>query len=234
MEKDLKKFKKSKMRVAALISGGKDSLLALHKIAKKHEIVCLVSAFPENPHSYMFHTPNLHMLDAISTCLELPLLKIPTKGIKEKEVNDLERGLRALNIDGIVIGGIESRYQKSRFEKICNTLGVELIAPLWEKNPEDLVKEVVEKFEVIFVKVSAMGLDERWLGRKFDFNALNDLKKLYNRYRIHLAGEGGEFETLVLNAPLYKKKIEIEEAKPHWFGDWGVYEIKKFKLTEKF
>ena len=76
-------------------------------------------------------------------------------------------------------------------------------------------------------------MDKSWLGRRYDSSALNDLNKLYDRYKIHLAGEGGEFETFVLDAPLYKKKIVVKDAKIHWFKDWGVYEIKKFELVEK-
>ncbi len=221
------------MRVAALISGGKDSVLALHEVINKYDVICLVCALPQNPHSYMFHTPNLHLLDAISSCLDLPILKIPTKGVKEEEVKDLEEGLKLLNIDGIVIGGIESKYQKDRFERICENLGIKLISPLWKRDPYEIAKKIVNEFEVIFVKVSAMGLDENWLGRKFDSSALNELKELYKKYKIHIAGEGGEFETLVLDAPLYKRRIKIIEATKHWFKDWGVYEIKRFELVEK-
>ncbi|MBD3312489.1 TIGR00289 family protein, partial [archaeon] len=44
------------MKVAALVSGGKDSILALHKASEKHEVACLVTAVSSNPDSYMFHT----------------------------------------------------------------------------------------------------------------------------------------------------------------------------------
>lgn len=63
------------MGLAALISGGKDSMLALHKAAENNEIACLVDVIPKNPDSYMYHTPNLHLFDAIAECLDLPLYK---------------------------------------------------------------------------------------------------------------------------------------------------------------
>lgn len=221
------------MKLAALISGGKDSMLALHKAFEEHEIACIVSVIPENPHSYMFHTFNLHLLDAISTSLNLPVFKIPTKGEEEDEVEDLKRNLEILDVDGIVIGGIESEYQKKRFEKICSALRIELIAPLWKCNVLEMMEEVVSKFETIIVSVSAMGLDERYIGRRLDKKILNELKILKEKYGLHIAGEGGEYETLVLDAPLYRKRIVIENSKKIWEGCSGYLVVKEFRLEEK-
>jgi len=221
------------MRLAALISGGKDSMLSLHKAAEKHEIVCLVGVIPENPESYMFHTPNLHLLDSIASCLQLPIYKVPLTGEEEKEVDDLANALEVLDVDGIVIGGIESEYQRSRFQKICDRLGIEMVAPIWHKDPEEIMEEVVEKFDVIIVKAAAMGMDESWLGKKIDRDVLNDLKTLNEKYGVHLAGEGGEYETLVLDAPLYKKRIVVKKTRKIWDGLSGVLEVLDFKLEDK-
>lgn len=228
------------MKLAALISGGKDSMLALHRAAKDNEIVCLVGVVPKNPDSYMYHTPNLHLLDAIAECLNLPLHKIATAGEEEKEVDDLIDGLKSLkgnlknlDVDGLVIGGLESEYQKKRFEKVCNALNIKMVAPLWHTDVLEMMKEVVNNFECIIVKVSAMGLTEDWLGRKIDSDCLNDLIKLNERYGIHLAGEGGEYETLVLDAPLYKKRIVVEEFDVKWKNYNGVFEIKRFRLEDR-
>jgi len=221
------------MKLAALVSGGKDSMLAFHKASENHEIVCNVGVIPENPHSYMFHTHNLHMLDAISSCLNLPVFKIPTKGEKENEVEDLRKNLGILDVDGIVIGGIESEYQKERFERICSALGIKLIAPLWKCDVLDMMEEVVNKFEAVIVSVSAMGLDERFIGRKIDEKVLEELKTLNKKYGLHIAGEGGEYETLVLDAPLYRKKIVIKDSKKVWEGSSGYLVIKEYRFEEK-
>jgi len=223
------------MKLAALISGGKDSILALHKAAENNTIECLIGVIPKNLDSYMYHTPNLHLLNAIAECLELPIYKIATAGKKEKEVDDLIAGLKSLNlnIDGIVIGGLESEYQKKRFEKVCKALNVKMIAPLWKSNVLNIMNEIIEKFDCIIVKVSAMGLTKEWLGRKIDKDCLDDLIKLNKKYKIHIAGEGGEYETLVLDAPLYKKRIIIESFDLVWKNYYGVFEIKSFKMVEK-
>jgi predicted ATP pyrophosphatase (TIGR00289 family) len=217
------------MRLAALVSGGKDSMLALHRASEEHRIVCLVSIIPENLDSYMFHTSNLHMLDAIAFCLQLPIYKILTSGEKEREVDDLTKALKVLKIDGIVIGGIESEYQRSRFQKVCDELNIELVAPLWHEKPEKIMSEIT-KFDVMIVKVAAMGMDESWLGKKIDRRTVEELKILNRKYGVHLAGEGGEYETLVLNAPLYTKRIVVKEKRVRWDGSSGMLDVIEFEL----
>ncbi|AEA46947.1 diphthine--ammonia ligase [Archaeoglobus veneficus] len=221
------------MRLAALVSGGKDSMLALHIAAKEHEIACLVGVIPENPESYMFHTPNLHLLDAIASCLNLPIFKVPTPGREEEEVEDLAKALQILRVDGIVIGGIESEYQRSRFAKVCEKIGIEMIAPLWHQDPRKIMEKVVKDFEVIFVRTAAMGMGEEWLGRKIDEQVLKELKELNRKYGIHLAGEGGEFETLVLDAPLYRKKIVIKSYDIIRDANSSTMIVKDYALEEK-
>ncbi len=221
------------MRLAALISGGKDSMLALHKAAEEHEIVCLVGAIPENPHSYMFHTYNLHLIDVMSRSLQIPIFKIPTVGIEEQEVEDIEKHLNVLNVDGIVTGAVESEYQWSRFDRTCWNLGLELFAPLWHQDVNKLMNEIVEDYSVIIVSASAMGLDESWLGKKIDEQLLSKLQTLNKKYGVHIAGEGGEYETLVLDAPLFRERIVIKDSRKEWKGDAGFLEITDFGLEKK-
>ncbi|MBO8181349.1 MAG: TIGR00289 family protein [Archaeoglobus sp.] len=221
------------MRVAALISGGKDSLLASYLASKSYEVVCYVAVIPANPDSYMYHTPNLGLVDAIAQSVAKPIFKVPTEGVEEKEVDDLERALKLLDVEGLVVGGIASNYQKRRFEKICNALGMELIAPLWGWDDERVITTASKLLDFIIVKVSAMGLDESWLGRKVDENAIEDLKKIKEKHRIHSAGEGGEFETLVLDAPFFRRRIEIKKSHVVSNSLSATLVIDDFELVEK-
>lgn len=221
------------MRVASLISGGKDSMLALHKASEEHEISCLVSIFSRNPDSFMFHTANISMTDIIAQCLEKPLFKIWVSGEEEKEVDELSDQLSTLNIDGIVIGGIRSEYQRKRFGRVADELGIEMIAPLWHVNEKEILSEVSQKFNAIIVKISAMGLDESFLGRRIDESLIDNLVELNRRYGLNMAGEGGEFETLVLDAPLYRRAIEITDWETKRDSMVSQLEIREFRLVEK-
>ncbi|MDI9646663.1 MAG: TIGR00289 family protein [Archaeoglobales archaeon] len=222
------------MRVAALISGGKDSILALHKIFDGNEVIFLVSAIPERADSYMFHTANIHMVEAVAECLSIPLIKIRVSGEEEKEVEEFAEGLKDLDVDALCVGAIESNYQRRRVEKICKKLGFKLIAPLWKSNPENLLQEVAKKFEAIITSVSAEGLGREFLGRKIDEKLIKELLTLKREKGIHPAGEGGEYETLVLNAPLYKKRILIKDSEIIWRGVSGELVIKNYELVQKF
>ncbi len=221
------------MRVACLISGGKDSMLALHRAREEHDVVCAVSILSRNPDSFMFHTANISMTDVIAGCLELPIFKIWVSGEEEKEVDELADQLSALKIHGMVIGGIRSEYQRKRFRKVADALGIEMMAPLWHVSEEEIMQEVAEKFNAVIVKVSAMGLDESFLGKRIDDELIERLKELNRRYGVNMAGEGGEFETLVLDAPLYRKAIEISGWEIKRESMASQLEITGYRLIEK-
>lgn len=222
------------MKLAALISGGKDSMFSIQRAKEEgHEVTHLVTIIPDNKDSYMFHSANIHLTEMISEACGIPLVTETSSGEKEKELSDLKRALSHLDVDGVIAGAIESEYQTSRVRNICDELGLELYAPLWHNEAESLVREMAERMDIRIVKVAAGGLDESWLGRCFDDKLLDDLKELNRKYRIHFAGEGGEYETLVLDAPFYEKRIELVETENVWMGDHGVLRVVKAELVEK-
>ena len=223
------------MRVAALVTGGKDSALALHRALKLgHEVKFLVTMIPQREDSWMFHFPNIHLTDLFAKAVEIPLVKAETVGIKETELEDLKNLLATLDIEGVVSGAISSRYQKERIDKVCQELNLKSVAPLWQEDPMQLLKEIVKlDFEVIVVGVYAYGFDQSWLGRKIDSTTLKNLIELSDKYQISLVGEGGEYETLVLDAPFFKKRIHVLQTERIWENHSGYLLVKEAKLVEK-
>jgi diphthine-ammonia ligase len=223
------------MRLAALVTGGKDSILALCRAQKVgHTIEVLATMIPERSDSYMFHFPNIHLTDYIAEALEIPLVKAPTSGIKEKELDDLKKLLAPLDVDGVVTGAIQSTYQKQRIDRLCDELGIESVAPLWHQDPHELMKELINlKFKVIIIGVYAYGLDQTWLGKEITSESLEKLVELNEKYQISLVGEGGEYESLVLDAPIFKKRIEIIKAEASYENNSGVLTIKEARLVDK-
>jgi diphthine-ammonia ligase len=223
------------MRVAVLATGGKDSTLALLKVLNAgHEVKCLASIIPLREDSWMFHYPNIHLVDLFAEAVDIPLVKAETSGVKEEEVEDLKRLIAGLDVDGVVSGAIASEYQESRVEKICEELKLECISPLWHKNPLDILKEIVDlKFNVIITGVCAYGFGKEWLGRRIDDAAIKDLMELNRKYSVSLVGEGGEYETLVLDAPLFKRRIKIIEAEKVWKNQTGYFSVKRAEFEGK-
>ena len=203
------------MKLGVLFSGGKDSTYAAY-IAKKYgyEIACLISIFSENPESYMFHTPSIEKTEQQAHSMRVPLIIQKTKGKKEIELKDLEKAIRKAKkdykIQGIVTGAIQSIYQASRIQKICDKLGLECFNPLWQKDEDEYLDELVKnKFKIIITGVFAYPLGKSWLGREIDSQFIKEVKELNKKYNIHIAGEGGEFETFVIDCPMFKTPLEI-------------------------
>jgi len=222
------------MKLAALISGGKDSSFAIYRALQEgHEVTDLVTIKPENADSYMFHSANIHLTELISQACGIPLTSMTSSGEKEKELDDLKKALLSVKTEGVAVGAIESEYQAQRVRRICDELGLVMYAPLWHREPESLLREMITCMDIRMVKVAAAGMDESWLGRRFDEKMIDDLKALNRKYRVHIAGEGGEYETLVLDAPYYEKKINLLETKNVWMGDHGVMKVIRAELGEK-
>ena len=226
------------MKVAVLFSGGKDSTMAYYKAVEEgHDVKYLVSLISDNPASYMFHVANIHITELSAEALGIPLLKKVTKGIKEEELEDLTSILKELKdngVEGIYSGALHSVYQKSRIDSICDELGLKSCAPLWHRDPEEYMREIIELgFEVIITSVSAEGLDEYWLGKKIDSSVLEDIIDLNKKYGMHMAFEGGEAETLVLDGPIFNKRIKIVESEVIWDRDCGYFLIKEAFLEDK-
>jgi ABC transporter with metal-binding/Fe-S-binding domain ATP-binding protein len=213
------------MKVGVLFSGGKDSTYVAY-LAKQagNEIACLINIISENKFSYMFHTPSITMTAKQAEVMGVPLLVFKTKGEKEKELSDLKdaikEAVKKYGIEGIVTGALASDYQASRISKICEELKLKCINPLWKKNQIELLEELLKnKFEVVVIGVAAYPLDEKWLGRKIDRKFILQVSELQKKYGINPAGEGGEFETFVLNCPMFSKPLRIIEKKIHKFGE---------------
>ncbi len=220
------------MKVAALFSGGKDSVFSIY-IAKQWgwDISHLVTVYPENKDSWMFHSINIHLTEKLSEAINIPLIRKQTKGKKEEELNDLKEILKDLDINGVISGAIASEYQRTRIEKICHEIGIKSFTPIWHKNQELILREQINAgFEIIIVGVFAYGFDETWLGKTINGKTINDIQQLKKKYSINTAGEGGEFETLTLNGPIFRKKLILDKISKEWKRDNGILKVIRSHL----
>ncbi len=194
----------------------------------------LVTMVPQRPDSWMFHYPNIQMADLFAEAVGIPLLRAETSGVKEVEVEDLKRVLTGLDVEAVVSGAIASQYQKDRVDRVCEELGKRHVAPLWHEEPLGLLQELVTlKMEVVFVGVYAHGFDRTWLGRIIDEKTIGDLVELNRRFQVSLVGEGGEYETLVLDAPFFKERIELVKTERVWERTSGYLDVKRAVLVGK-
>lgn len=225
--------------IAALLSTGKDSVYAIHLMKKQgYDVRCLIAINPKNKDSFMYHSPTLEIAKMQARALGIRLFLIQSKGEKETELKELDRGLmlakKMFGIEGVCSGALFSNYQRDRIEKICETHSIRHFAPLWHMDQEKYLKNLVKLgFNAVITKIACLGLDEKWLGRRIDNKAISELSKLNEKYGVNVAGEGGEYETLVLDSPLFKEKISIKFTKK-MFGEFsGEIEVIEAKLMKK-
>jgi len=225
----------SGLKAVVLFSGGKDSSLALlWALNRQLNVEALISMIPSREDSYMFHVPNINLTELQAKAAQLPYISSSSSGLKEKEALELEKLLEKLDVDVVVSGVISSEYQKNRIDAVCAKLGLKSLTPFWHVNETILLLNLVNSgFDVRFSGVYALGFTHNWLGRRLDHSAIADLILLKKRYGVSIAGEGGEYETVVLDAPFFKSRIKVVESEICWDGYRGQFLIKKAELTEK-
>ncbi|MFW6017851.1 MAG: diphthine--ammonia ligase [Halapricum sp.] len=212
----------------SLFSGGKDSSWALYRALEAgYQVERLVTVHPEGD-SYMYHVPATRLAELAAESIGIDLVAVEPDDFGaetavdageqgDAELKPLEAALEELDerlaggVTGVTAGAVESEYQTSRIRGMCDRLGAELFAPLWQEDPRELAEAMLEAgFEIRIIQVAAAGLDESWLGRRLDADTLAELRTLNDEYGVHVLGEGGEFETLVTDGPHMDRRIELE------------------------
>jgi ABC transporter with metal-binding/Fe-S-binding domain ATP-binding protein len=229
----------SHLRVCALFSGGKDSTYALWcAIQQGWEMACLLNIRPKSAASWMFHHPAVEWTNLQAEAMGLPLEVAEVTGEKDREIAELEKILHGLRkkheLDGVVSGALESEYQRTKIDLVCDGASLRSFTPLWRKGPRRVIaEEVASGFEIVVTSCSAMGLTEAWLGKRLDQSALEQLDRIAMKTGINVAFEGGEAETFVLDGPLFKRRVRIVRDERIWSGDAGQLKILEAKLSER-
>ena len=220
------------VRLAALYSGGKDSTYAVHVAQQRGwEVSHLVSILPADPGSMLYHVPNLHVVPLLAEAMGIPLVQERAGEGEDAELGALRRALASTDADGVVVGAIASDYQHSRVNAVAHELGLRVFAPLWRLDQSMLLRDYLDAgIEAIFTSVSAEGLGPEWLGRRLDAAAADEILELHARVGLSPCGEGGEFETLVTFAPMFRQRLDIVSAEPVWEGPSGTLVVREARL----
>jgi diphthine-ammonia ligase len=228
------------MRLASLYSGGKDSTYSIFKVKQMgHDVSCLITMHPATDDSLLFHYPNLCLTKYLADAMQIPAIEFTINGSsKESEFDALEKAIiqakSIYDIQGIVHGGISSKFQKVIFERICSKNQLVSVAPLWNVDPSQYMYKLVDNnFNIKIVGVSAMGLDRHWLGRSLDKILIGQLEYFSKKFGFNLTFEGGEAETLVVDCPIFSKRLDIRKANIRWDGQRGIFEILEVELISK-
>jgi ABC transporter with metal-binding/Fe-S-binding domain ATP-binding protein len=224
------------MTVTALVSGGKDSIYAAYLAdTQGWPVDELVTIVPEEPDAMMFHTPNLDLVALQAQAWRKSHRRVRVRGTGE------ERELEALKeaIEGdrgpVVAGAIQSSYQWARLLRIASGVGRRVYTPLWRKEPVRVVREeIAAGLDIRLVHLAAEPLTSDLLGRRLDLGLVSELERRSREVRpVNVAGEGGEFETLVVDAPFFRERIEPEVVERSVTGSTARLGITKARLVPK-
>jgi diphthine-ammonia ligase len=222
--------------VSALVSGGKDSIYAAYLAETQGWPVDeLVTLRPDDPDSMMFHTPNLDLVALQARAWGRRSRSVPVPGRDEAA----ELGALATALAGdrgpIVTGAIASSYQWARLVRIADRLGRRLYAPLWRRPAERVVREeIAAGLDIRLVHLAADPLPPDWVGRRLDGPLLDALiARSDGGQRLNVAGEGGEYETAVVDAPFFRERIEIAASATRVTGATARLDISSAHLKRK-
>ena len=219
------------MRAIALFSGGKDSTYSIYLAMQQgFEIEKLVTIYPKEKDSYMYHIPAIERTkyQARAMGIEQDIYSIGDS------IEELKKIISHYDVDAVISGAIASNYQKTKIEEVCTELGLLSYAPLWGKNQRMLLQDMLlADFKIMIVAVAAYGLDESFLGKIIDEKIFKKLVELENKYKINVSGEGGEYETFVIDTPIFKKRLKVENYKIFWDGMRGHIDITSLTSDQK-
>ncbi|XP_049529841.1 uncharacterized protein LOC125948120 [Anopheles darlingi] len=221
-----------KMRVVALVSGGKDSTYNMMQVtAEGHEVVALANLHPKDRDeldSYMYQTVGHQGIEKLAEAMELPLYRRMTRGhsintkrhyepTEDDEVEDLYELLaevqREQHVEAVAVGAILSDYQRVRVENVCARLNLISLAYLWRRDQTELLQEMIDcQVHAIIIKVAALGLmPDRHLGKSLK-EMQPHLLLMREKYGLNVCGEGGEYETFTLDCPLFRCRIVVDDV----------------------
>jgi len=223
-----------KGKAAVLWTGGKDSCLALLEAELSgYEVESLITFSPGDSE---FRAHPLKFMKLQAEAMERPhyTLEIsePYKESYEETISILKE---KYGIDLIITGDIaEIDGQPNWIRECSKRSGVDLLTPLWGVDRRKHIENIIShKFKIIFSCVKKPWFTEDWIGREMDENLLEKLSELNLELGVDISGENGEYHTLVLDGPMFKKRLQIDDYVKRADDSLMYMDIEKMSLLDK-
>jgi len=217
------------MKVIASWSGGKDGCFACYKaLAEGHKVSYLVNFISREFRRVSFHGTRAHLISRQAQAIGIPLVQYtvpPDMSLYEQTFKKAVSVLKRKGIEGMVFGDIYLQEHKDWIERVCGELGITPLLPLWGMASERVLSDFIGAgFEAVIVSAKSDIFDEKWLGQRIDHSSLFSLKKLEEEKGLDVCGEQGEYHTLVVDGPLFRKRVQVTygdrvQRNGYWFLD---------------
>lgn len=206
-------------------SGGKESCLACYRAVENGlNVSYLANMVTEDKTRSRTHGISAAVLKMQAQAMDIPLLQRPaTWQSYESEFKKLIAELKREGITGGVFGDIDLDGHREWVERVCRESGITCHEPLWGESQHELLRDFINSgFKAVIVATRADQLGEEWLGREIDMDFRAQITELGRTGNITPCGEAGEYHTLVVDGPLFQKRLEITQTRKafqdnHWF-----------------
>ena len=212
-------------------SGGKDSCLALYEALRLgYKVTHLVNFISNEEKRVRFHGTDagLIVLQGAAMGIEVAQYETDWDGY-ERDFKAGVQGLLPTGLKGMVFGDIYVDEHKEWVERVCGEIGIEALEPLWNRPASDVLGQFIELgFEAVIVSASSKYIDEYWVGRAVD----SDFRDYLGSKGIDPCGENGEYHTLVINGPLFSRRISLTAGPVISKDEFRLLDIQDFRLED--
>jgi len=203
--------KAKKLKAFVSWSGGKDAALSCYRAMKDFHVTYLLNMVAEDGRISRSHGIRTDVLRMQAEAIGLPIVQ-PRSSWETYEA-EFKKALSDLKDKGVeagIFGDIDLEGHREWVERVSGESGMEAILPLWREKREHIIEALIESgFEAVVVATRKDMLGPEWLGRVVDRDFTRDISEIKD---VDISGENGEYHTLVISGPIFKKRINIIKA----------------------
>jgi diphthine-ammonia ligase len=220
-------------KVFASWSGGKDSCLAVYRATQNGmDVRYLANMVTEDGQRSWSHGILAAIIKKQAEALDIPIVQWPTaNNTYEAAFIEMLKNFQREGIEGGVFGDIDFMPHREWNEKVCREAKITPHLPLWNEDQKKLMEEFIDAgFKAVVITVKAEFFGKEVLGRIVDKKFLDFLAGLKG---VTPCGEAGEYHTLVVDGPIFKKRLEITKSEKITRGEYHFLEILETGLKSK-
>ena len=218
---------------AASWSGGKDGCLACHRAAQEgYRVEYLLNTISATHERVRFHGIPKDLVAAQAEALGVGLVQQPTTDDDyEGGFREALRSLLPKGLEGVVFGDIYTDEHLEWCRRMCADVGVEAVHPIWGMRSEDVVAEfMAEGFEAVVVSGHPDYFTEAQMGARVTPEFIEWCRSVEG---LDVCGEKGEYHTVVIDGPTFRRRIEITDSRPVRVNGHCFLDIRSWTIADK-
>jgi uncharacterized protein (TIGR00290 family) len=194
------------------------------------EVSHLVNFISNDEKRVRFHGTNAELIKQQGAAMGIKVVQYETDW--DGYERDFKAGVRELvptGVKGMIFGDIYLDVHREWVERVCGEIGIEALEPLWGRPTAEILDQFIQLgFEAIIVGLNTKYMDEKWVGRMVD-NSFRDYLKANN---IDPCGENGEYHTVVINGPIFSRRLSLTTGDVISKNEYRLLDIKDVNLEK--